>query len=144
MNTGKPINACQHAQKTISDRQVLCASKDWEIVPAQVQNGDKATTTRSQRSLVYRTTEGHTCLRRCLRLLVEVSRINLRALGKKSPLLVELEKTRATMQTKEGSCQCGAERPTTVMFGPVALGLGRQAHNVLLLCIHLAGNVAIG
>ena len=88
----------------ISDRQVLHASKDWGMVPAQVQNGDKATMTRLQRSLVYRTAEGHTCLRRCLRLIVEVSRINLRALGKKSPLLVELEKTRATIETNERSC----------------------------------------
>ena len=103
--------------------------------------------TRLQRSLVYRTAEGHTCLRRCLRLIIEVSRINLRALGKKTSLLVELEKTRATIQTNERSCQCRAERATrvmVVMFGPVALSLGRQAHNLLLLCIHLAGNVAIG
>ena len=59
-----------------------------------------------------------TCLRRCLRPIVEVSRINLRALGKKSPLLVELEKN-AGNNSDEGRIR--AERATRVMFGPVAL-----------------------
>ena len=106
--------------------------RKWQVTGRYctlVRTGDKATTTRLQRNLVYRTAEGHTCLRRCLRLIVEVSR----------------NQSKSSWQEKPTGCRIGKNARNNpdeqkIMSMPCRKG----DKGDVLLCIHLTGNVAIG